>query len=346
MVSFDQCCESLSELGQRLHLFCQDYPDKKADPVWMKTVQDQHFSHPWFIESFILESFQNWSIRLSPGSLKNMDMKYPWLKNSKKKRKVGVIPRENIPLSGLQDMICILLNGYYFYGRNDHHDLLKFITDQLISIQPRMADQIHWDSSFPKDMDTFLVHTRPENDTILKTYFEKKHSLFRQKKISIGIISPSDGEIELKRLAHDCFTFFGLDSHCVRKLFIPEGFSLNLFFEAAESFSYLYQYNRYANNYDYHHAVFLMDRIPFLENGFFILRESTEHHVPIGCIYYQYYHSTEDLINQIRPVEGIIQKIVTNFTILPDVEKPGQAHCYPLWEYDDHKDVCEFLKEI
>jgi len=42
-------------------------------------------------------------------------------------------------------------------------------------------------------------------------------------------------------------------------------------------------------------------------------------------------------------METSIQKIVTNLQGFPGSVKPGKAHEYALWEYEDHKDTMQFL---
>jgi len=87
------------------------------------------------------------------------------------------------------------------------------------------------------------------------------------------VLSGKETEAELNQLGHDIFDYFGLGCRNVSKLYVPEGYSFNPFFEAIESYSNLMEHNKYMNNYDYHRALFLLDGIPFLTNNFLIVRE-------------------------------------------------------------------------
>jgi Predicted acetyltransferase involved in intracellular survival and related acetyltransferases len=257
---------------------------------------------------------------------------------------VVVIPEENVPFAGMHDLITVLLTGHHFFAKNTDHrnNLLQFITDLLISIEPEFSEYIHW-NNVPKEADAYLVHARPENEATFASYFGTRNSLIRGKRIAVGVVSPDDNAAVFKQLGEDIFTFWGLSPFCVRKIFIPAKFPFNLFFESIDEFAYLYQHNRYANNYDYHKSVFMMDRIPFYDNGFLILRESSELHVPPGCLYYEFYDTIDDVISKTKTSVSEIQQVITNLSEFPMAVKPGDAHNYKLWEFTDHKDTLGFL---
>ena len=88
-----------------------------------------------------------------------------------------------------------------------------------------------------------------------------------------------------------------------------------------------------------------MDLIPFFDNGFLVLRESSELHVPLGCLYFEYYDTKEDVQKKVDSIESGIQQIVTNLPRFPNAIKPGMAHEYQLWDYADHQDSLQFLLE-
>lgn len=333
----------LAELGDWLKDFCQAYPG--GNHTLVSIIKAQHIYNPWLIEEFVIKALNLWVEKLSCESLEVTFERYSALDNNHSNRHVAVIPQTNIPLAGFHDLIAVLLTGNHFYGKNLNHenDLLKAITEILISIEPGLHDYIHWGPNFPKNIDTYLVFARSENESTLKAYFEKRRSLIREKQISVGIISPDDSTLIYKQFARDIFVFFGLSDYCIRKIFVPKGFSLPLFIDSLEEYSYLYQFNRYANNYDYHKSVFMMDRIPFFDNGFLILRESTELKVPLGCLYFEFYQSKEELQQYLKSLDASIQHVVTSMPEFHNSVKPGYSHNYPLWEFSDHKDTIQFL---
>ena len=54
-------------------------------------------------------------------------------------------------------------------------------------------------------------------------------------------------------------------------------------------------HNKYANNYDYNKAVYLMSEQKFVENGFLIIKEDNKLGSPIACLFYEKY-TTQFLI--------------------------------------------------
>ena len=72
---------------------------------------------------------------------------------------------------------------------------------------------------------------------------------------------------------------------------------------------------KYANNYDYNKAVFLMSDIALLENGFMLMRESEAFGSPVACLHYWYYDSLEALEKHLEAHTEEIQCISTNLPL-------------------------------
>ena len=345
MISFSRRYEAFVKLGKYLLDLCLN-PSASENSEIHSLAERLLIHNPWFIEVFVLKALELWATRLSPSSIEKFVSKYPDLKGIRTEKHASVIFEDKVPFAGLSDLMAVLLSGYHFYGKNQNnqHDDLQFITDKLIAIEPAFTELIHWDCP-SKEVDTFLVHSKSSSDRTFISYFEERHSLIRQKAFSISIITDNDGVEDYKRLGDDIFTFFGLSPYNVRKLFVPRNFSVESFLDSLEQFAYIYQYNRYANNYDYHRSVFMMEQIPFFDNGFMVFRESSEVQVPLGCLYYEYYDSLDDIRNKVAAIAPVIQQVVTNLPDFPGAVKPGEAHAYQLWEFEDHKDTLKFLIE-
>jgi hypothetical protein len=343
MIPFTIRRDALLKLGEWLNAYCRHYPET-SDNTLNDILQNQRRYSPWLMEPNILKSIQYWADKLC--TIDDFIALYPQLQSHDGPViPVAVIPPDNAPLSGFHDFICILLAGHTVVCRNLLHseDLLYFISQKLIEIEPLLAENIQWCERFPQDINHYLIHVKPDNETTQRDYFAKKDSLIRKKRLSVAVLTSQDGKDTYALLGRDIFEGFGLSNHNVRKLYVPMDFSIATFYEAIEEYSYLYNHNKYANNYDYHKSVFLMDLIPFFDNGFVILRQSAEMHVPIGCIYYEYYSSETDLLEKLKAKEPLIQQVVTSAEGFVNSAKPGQALNFPLWCFDDHKDTMKFL---
>ena len=102
---------------------------------------------------------------------------------------------------------------------------------------------------------------------------------------------------------------------------------------------------KYANNYDYNKAVYLMSEFSILENGFLMIKEDESFASPIATIFYEYYDNLNDLKIKIQTESENIQCIVANNFIENEV-KFGQTQYPKLWDYADGVNTIQFLSKI
>ena len=97
-------------------------------------------------------------------------------------------------------------------------------------------------------------------------------------------------------------------------------------------------HSKYANNYEYNMAVYLVNKEKFLDTGYLLLKESRELSSPVSVLYYEFYDSSEQLSGQ---VTGLMEKIqcITGKNNIPF----GQAQFPKLWDYADNADTLDFL---
>jgi hypothetical protein len=106
----------------------------------------------------------------------------------------------------------------------------------------------------------------------------------------------------------------------------------------------LYDYNaiihhhKYANNYDYNKAVWLLNSEPLLDNGFLLLKEDPSLASPTGSLYYEYYTDEQELRKMLAARAEEIQCIVSHADI-----SFGGSQRPALWEYADGVDTMSFL---
>jgi hypothetical protein len=103
--------------------------------------------------------------------------------------------------------------------------------------------------------------------------------------------------------------------------------------------------NKYANNYDYNKAIYLMSEFDFLENGFFMLREDNAISSPIATGHYEFYETLSPLKSHLLEQRENIQCIVSKADIEGAIPF-GQAQNPQLWDYADGVDTLEFLKGL
>ena len=102
---------------------------------------------------------------------------------------------------------------------------------------------------------------------------------------------------------------------------------------------------KYANNYDYNKAVFLMSDYVFIENGFFIIREDKGFSAPIACLHYEYYSSELELEVHLKENRESIQCITSNMPFEEKIDF-GSTQQPSLWDYADSIDTLLFLNNL
>jgi hypothetical protein len=102
---------------------------------------------------------------------------------------------------------------------------------------------------------------------------------------------------------------------------------------------------KYANNYYYNKAVYLMSEFKMLENGFLMIKEDTSYASPIASLFYEHYESLDDLFTKLDKDSGKIQCIVSDK--LSDKHLAfGSTQTPKLDDYADGIDTVDFLLKI
>ena len=102
---------------------------------------------------------------------------------------------------------------------------------------------------------------------------------------------------------------------------------------------------KYANNYDYNKAVYLMSEFDILENGCLMIKEDESYASPIASVFYEYYENADDLKIKLWEEREQIQCIVANNFIENEIAF-GQTQNPQLWDYADGVNTLEFLSKI
>ena len=108
---------------------------------------------------------------------------------------------------------------------------------------------------------------------ILQKYW--KHDTFRslQSEIITAVLNGEESKDQMVALGEDVFRYFGLGCRNVSKVFIPKDYNFDLFFNGMFPYQDVIKYEKYANNYDYNKAVFLMSNFKLLDNEFLTIKE-------------------------------------------------------------------------
>ena len=97
------------------------------------------------------------------------------------------------------------------------------------------------------------------------------------------------------------------------KLYYPRVLIWIWFLEVCP-YAHVIEMNKYANNYDYNKAVYLMSEFEFVENGF-MLREDQAISSPIATGHYEFYEALSPLKNHLLEQQENIQCVVSKADI-------------------------------
>lgn len=293
----------------------------------------------WFTEKEVKNSFIGWGNQLSTENLQKWVKGYN-IDNNQSNKEIGVIMAGNIPLVGFHDFVCCYVAGYKAKIKlsSDDDKLFPTILNVLNHFDTTVKDRTEIVFAQLKDIDGIIATGSNNTSRYFEQYFGKYPNIIRKSRTSVAIITGEETEEELSGLANDVFAFYGLGCRNVTKVFLPKGYDLDNLFKAFFPFQYVSQNNKYANNYDYHKAIFMMEQYDLIENGFLIMKEDQSLHSPIGTLYYEYYSDDNTIQEHIKQFANDIQCVVSKKDI-----PFGKAQNPELWDYADNVDTLEFL---
>lgn len=300
-----------------------------------------HIYNGWFTKSSVQTAFKGIATWLEEDRLKEWVNKYS-LQSSKPKR-VAIIMAGNIPLVGFHDFLSVFLSGHKAIiklSSSDQH-LFKAILHYLSIMDERIKDFVEINDKFLEEFDAVIATGSDNSSKYFESYFGKHPHIIRKNRTSVAVIDGSETKEELTELGRDIFTYFGLGCRNVSQLWIPMDFDINRFFEAIYEFNPIINHNKYANNYDYNKAVYLMNKANLLDNGFLLLKEDFNLNSPLGMLHYVRYQDSIDAEHFLQDNKDKIQVIVGK-NYLPF----GMAQMPNLTDYADGVDTMKFLTEL
>ncbi|WP_339627029.1 acyl-CoA reductase [uncultured Maribacter sp.] len=342
--------EAFVKLGDFLRTFCEFIKsDKNSEYIineWTASFKAEiemakHYNG-WFSEENCIYAFQEWGNLLSRENLE------AWLKNydltSNKEKVVALIMAGNIPLVGFHDLLCVLVTGNKALVKLSSNDqkLIPLIINYLKSIQPYFEERVNFTKEKLEHYDAVIATGSNNTARYFEYYFGKKPHIIRKNRNSIAVLNGNESGEELTALGEDIFRYFGLGCRSVSKIFIPINYDIDTFFKAIFPYNHIINHNKYANNYDYNKAVYLMSEFKILDNGFLILKEEDSYGSPIASLFYEHYENLEELRSKLKLEKDKIQCIVSSGFVDDEISF-GQTQKPSLSDYADGIDTVNFL---
>lgn len=299
----------------------------------------------WFTPENLSFSCKSWSEALSEENLKKWVSAYSFEQTSNKT--IAIIMAGNIPLVGFHDFLSVLISGNKVLAKLSSNDkiLLPFLAKYLVQIEPRFADYISFTEGRLVDFDAVIATGSNNTARYFDYYFGKYPHIIRKNRNSVAVLTGNETPKQMETLADDIFRYFGLGCRNVSKIFIPEDYNFDSFFNGMFSWKDIINNNKYINNYDYNKAVYLMSSFKLLDNEYLLLKENEGYSSPISVVFYETYKNLDSLKGTLVLEKENIQCVVSKAGIENEVDF-GKAQTPQLWDYADGVDTLAFLLKL
>ncbi|WP_207422226.1 acyl-CoA reductase [Desertivirga brevis] len=318
-------------------------PDKNLNQI----IHSAHFSNGWFAPSETERAVRAWGTALN-----EEDLQF-WLgddeTSSSESRKVGLVLAGNIPLVGFHDIITVLAAGHVAMIKLSSQDkvLIPHVLQKLIDLEPGFQKQIEYVDRL-ENFDAVIATGSNNTARYFEYYFKMVPNIIRKNRNSVAILCGTESSDDLSKLGEDIFNYYGLGCRNVSKLFVPESYNFDQFFEAIEPFKTVGDNHKYNNNYDYNKSVFLVNLYEHLDNGFLLLKEDTNIASPLGVLFFQRYKDLGEVTGSLNAMAQDIQVVVSGQQLnlqIPSVGF-GKSQSPNLWDYADGVNTLDFLRKL
>ncbi|MGC6479666.1 MAG: acyl-CoA reductase [Flavobacteriaceae bacterium] len=311
-------------------------------PEDVAIMEEAHRKNPWFTQDNVQHASRKWAEALNPADIDRWLQKFP---ETSAPKKVALILAGNIPWVGLHDVLAVLVSGHQLLIKcaSDDATLIPYLLGQFpVSIQQTIgftADRI-------SDFDAVIATGSNNSARYFEAYFKDYPHIIRKNRNAVAVLDGNETAEQMEALGRDLLSYFGKGCRNVTHIYLPQSFDLNMIFGGVYPLADIVNHHSYANNYDYYRALYLMNDIPFLENGFFLLKEDTAISSPLATAHYSFYESLEDLEKGLQQHKDLIQCVVGQpIKNLPSFPL-GEAQSPKLWDYADGVDTLAFLSRL
>ncbi|EDM42910.1 hypothetical protein SCB49_11457 [unidentified eubacterium SCB49] len=340
MMPLQQRINAFSKLGQQLGLLTSEMPE-----AYHTLIRQANAHNGWFTEENIVFALNSWSAALTNENLTKWTSNYTF--KEKAPKTIAIVMAGNIPLVGFHDFLSVLISGNHVQVKMSSNDtvLLTFVAKLLVEIAPEFKEAITFTKENLEKFDAVIATGSNNTAKYFEHYFNKYPNIIRKNRNSVAVITGKETTAQMEALADDVFRYFGLGCRNVSKVYLPETYDLDHFFNAMYSWKEVINNHKYMNNYDYNKAVYLMSEIKLLDNEFMLLKEDPGFSSPISVVLFERYKNLEDVQTTLSQQAEHIQAIVADCGIKNEIPF-GVAQTPALWDYADGVDTLAFINEL
>lgn len=330
MVPLQQKIELLVRLGEYM---------MSDDEVWQDAKEWAKNRNAWFDDENI-----NLAIKGIAGSFLQPDSLHEWVAQYPTPpagKKVGIVMAGNIPMVGFHDFLCGFISGHTLHIKLSSKDdiLLPHLVKKMIEWQPEVADFVVFADSL-KGCDAYIATGSNNTARYFEQYFGKYPHIIRRNRTSVAVLSGNESTEDMNLLGKDIFSYYGLGCRNVTKVFLPDGYDINILLNGLAPYADIIHHHKYKNNYDYYLAIYLLNKVPYLSNDFLLMVENKEPFSAVSVLHYEFYADKGELLHTLHSDDNI-QCVVDNVNI-----SYGQSQFPALTDYADGVDTMMFLNTL
>lgn len=320
-----------------------------GDDALELAIRKSFVENPWFTEENSRRAIKSLATHmLDREKLTAWAARYPLKDVDYPAKTIGLVMAGNIPLVGFQDWLCVFVSGHRARVKLSDKDkyLLPALTWQMGQWQQESLHYTEYIGETEKLAAFDAVIATGSNNTAryFEQYFGKYPHIIRKHRNAVAVLTGMESREELFALGRDIFAYFGLGCRNVSKLYVPHGYHFDQLLEVLHEYRDIIHHNKYKNNFDYNMTLFVLNNMPYQNNGCLLLREDPSLQSRIASVHYEYYDDLSDLDALLDAKANEIQCVVGNVRLKNGVSLPfGSSQEPGLDDYADGVDVMAFL---
>lgn len=343
-MTIDERIEAFVQLGFKLKEVL-----KQNNAAFEGVLQNAWHENNWFDNAHSRLALCNIVEWLRPENLKTWINRYDNACFSPAKTlRVGVVMAGNIPLVGFHDMLCVLISGHQFVGKMSSEDrvLLPYLANELCCIYPEFTDKIILKEDLKAGFDAIIATGSNNTSRYFEHYFGKYPHIIRHHRNSVAILTGNESDTELEALADDICLYYGRGCRSISKVYISQKYDFKKLLKALHKYAHFENHHKHFSNYEYNKALFMINKVPFIDTGLMLLVENVATASPVSVLHFSYYRNPDEVIRDIHSRNDSIQCVTGTKEIWPEAIPLGYAQKPLLWDYADGRDTIEFLSQM
>ena len=325
-----------------LHTALEDFENNES---WGFAIEQAKYHNRWFEEAQVHQSLLQWLESLIPEKVDSWLSNYSLPGNIGTQR-LGIIMAGNVPLVGFHDVIVGVISGFYVFAKTSSDDTLlpKMWLTEAAKIDPIWSERVEVVEQL-RNLDVAIATGSNNTAKYFASFFKSIPHLIRNNRNSVAVLTGEETQEDFIALGHDVFDYFGLGCRNVTHLMLPVGYDFTPLFQCwDEHFDWIRNHNKYANNYEYHRALLLMNLDPHIDTGYLIAKEKPELYAPVGMLNYSFYDSVDGVAQKLVEWGDSLQCTVSHLPLI-NAMNFGSTQCTQLYDFADGVDTLQWLIE-